>query len=429
MRVLWITNIVFPEATAILAGNSTLKSTGGWMLGAAEALLGNAPEIELAVASVSNRVNKLEKIQGKNITYYVLTSGKKYSLANTRYNKGFEPQWRDVYSDFKPDVVHIHGTENTHGLAYLRACGADNCVVSIQGLMSAYMYYDYGLKPLQILKNLSLFDIIRCNSILSVKRDFRYRKRYEEEMIKRVQHIIGRTDWDHSHVWAINPNAQYHFCNETLRKDFYTDECWNDKRCKKHTIFLSQATYPIKGLHQVLKALPLVLRLYPDTVVRIAGRDIVRKPKGLREHYFYSGYGNVIREMIKKNHLENCVCYMGNLDAEQMKQEYLHCNLFISPSTIENSPNSLGEAQLLGVPCLASYVGGTMNMIPSASCGELYRFEETEMLAWKICKMFRESDNFDNKKMVEEARRRHNREINAQQLLEIYTSVDHEGNK
>lgn len=36
-----------------------------------------------------------------------------------------------------------------------------------------------------------------------------------------------------------------------------------------HTIFLSQATSPFKGLHKVLEALPAVLRCYPDAKVRI----------------------------------------------------------------------------------------------------------------------------------------------------------------
>lgn len=39
MKILWITNILFPEARVLLTGRGELKSSGGWMLGAAEALL------------------------------------------------------------------------------------------------------------------------------------------------------------------------------------------------------------------------------------------------------------------------------------------------------------------------------------------------------------------------------------------------------
>lgn len=48
---------------------------------------------------------------------------------------------------------------------------------------------------------------------------------------------------------------------------------WDYKQCHKYTIFLSQGQYPIKGLHQMVKALPLILRDYPDTKVYVAGND------------------------------------------------------------------------------------------------------------------------------------------------------------
>jgi glycosyltransferase involved in cell wall biosynthesis len=41
-----------------------------------------------------------------------------------------------------------------------------------------------------------------------------------------------------------------------------------------------------------------------------------------------------------------------------MKSEYLNCKVFVSPSPIENSPNSVWDAEILGVPTVASYVGG-----------------------------------------------------------------------
>ena len=39
MKVLWITNILLPEATEMLGKGKTLKGSGGWLIGAATALL------------------------------------------------------------------------------------------------------------------------------------------------------------------------------------------------------------------------------------------------------------------------------------------------------------------------------------------------------------------------------------------------------
>lgn len=411
MRVLWITNIVFPEALAELTGSSEFKSSGGWMLGAANALLENH-DIELHVASVSPLVKETNKIAGERITYHIIPLGK----GNQKENHEYERHWQKVKSIVNPDVVHIHGTEFSHGYAYMKACGNDNVVLSIQGLASAcYYYYHYGLTKYDIYKNLTLRDIVR-GSIIRDQNDFKRRSGYEIAMIRLARHIIGRTSWDKARTWAINPNARYHFCNETLRSEFYGGPMWNYEKCRKQSIFLSQTSYPVKGLHQLLKAMPLILREYPDTKIRIAGNDIT-KHNSFKDYIHYTGYGRYINSLIKKYRIEKHITFIGNLNAEQMRDEYLQANLFICPSTVENSPNSLGEAQILGVPCISSYVGGAMDLMEN-NLENLYRFEEVEMLAYKVCQIFTNKEIQVD--MRDTALNRHNPSSNAKQLYDIY---------
>lgn len=414
MNILWITNILFPEASSKLTGQKELKATGGWLLGAAK-MLEQIDGINLSVAAVSPLVNKLEIVKGEKITYYVLPYGK----GNLTYNKEYESSWKEVKDIVKPDVVHLHGTEYTHGLAYIKACGSDNIVVSIQGMKSVYYYYYYyGVSKWDIYSHLTIRDIIK-GSIIKEQKDFKRQGEYEKEIIRNVKHIIGRTSWDRANTWAINPNAKYHFCNETLRSEFYDGSRWSYSSCSKHTIFLSQAGYPIKGLHQVLHALPMILQHYPNTQVRIAGHDIT-KTKGLGNRLRFTGYANIIKSLIKKYNLDGHITFTGSLNAEEMKQEYLNCNVFVCPSSIENSPNSLGEAQILGTPVIASYVGGIADMMKGDE-EHLYRFEEINMLAEKICNVFANKNIQVN--MIETALERHNPKINKQQLYNIYKSI------
>ena len=416
MKILWITNIVFPEAERQLTGSGDLKSSGGWMLGAADALLESGNNILLTVATVSSKVKELTKLQGEKITYYLLP----YGRGNQKRNPEYEPFWKIVKQDVHPDVVHIHGTEYSHGLAYVDACGADNVVVSIQGMKSAYYYYYYyGLTRWEIIKNITFRDLLRGSPIRG-RKNFEKQSAYEIELLRKVKHIIGRTSWDRALTWAINPEAQYHFCNETLRNEFYDGVRWNYNACRKHSIFLSQAGYPIKGLHQVLKAIKLVWREYPDTIIRIAGHDIT-KDKTIREKIHFTTYGKIILKMIKKLNVTNAVTFTGNLNASEMKREYLNCNVFVCPSTIENSPNSLGEAQILGVPCIASYVGGIPDMMKGDE-DHLYRFEEVEMLALKICEVF-SMQNVKNDTARFLAEERHNKDRNSSALLGIYKII------
>lgn len=414
MKVLWITNILFPEADQLLTGSGDLKASGGWMLGAANALL-ETQSIKLYVASVSNKVSSLVKLEGKQITYYILPLGK----GNCKINCDYIPYWKHIQQEVQPDVVHIHGTEYSHGHAYMKACSCDNVVISIQGLTSAYYYYYYyGMTKGDVYKNLTFRDIVR-GTVIKGQKLFKQRGEYEKDMIRMAKHIIGRTSWDRARTWAINPDAAYHFCNETLRSDFYDGSVWDYNQCTKHSIFLSQAGYPIKGLHQVLKAMPIIIRHYPDTKIRIAGADIT-KSSSWSEKIRLSGYGLYIKRLIKKYHLEDKVTFTGNLNGAEMKQEYLRSNVFVCPSTIENSPNSLGEAQILGVPCVASYVGGIADMMKGNE-DNLYRFEEIEMLAEKVCRVF--GDQEKQIDMKPQACIRHDRKLNSEQLYTIYCEV------
>lgn len=414
MKVLWITNITFPEALSALTDTKELKSSGGWMLGAANELL-KKDFVKLYIVSVSNKVKKPTKIIGEEIVYYVIPLGK----GNTRLNMEYMLFFQQIKKEVQPDVVHIHGTEFSHGNAYLKACGADNVVLSIQGLLSVICnYYHTGISKIEILKNLTFHDLLR-GGIISSKRDFRIRGEYEIETIKMVKHVIGRTSWDKSHLWAINPVSIYHFCNETLRHEFYDGSTWEYEKCNKYSIFLSQANYPLKGLHQVLKAMPLIMHHYPDVKVRVAGIDISYSV-GIKGFLRFSEYGKYIKSLIKKYDLTNRVFFTGNLNAKEMKEAYLSSNLFVCPSTIENSPNSLGEAQILGVPCVASYVGGIPDMMKSNE-ENLYRFEDVEMLASKICTVF--SLGGKVKVVQKEAVERHNPIENCENLVSIYNRV------
>lgn len=385
------------------------------MYSGALSLLEVRPDIQLAVASLYNG-DKLLELNIKNITYYLLPG----QAANKQYQPQLEPLWQQIKQGFTPDVVHIHGTEYPHGMSYLKACGKNNVVISIQGLVSVYeRYFLGGISERDIKANITVRDIIKRDSLFKQRRDFQRRGKFEQEYIKTVEHVIGRTSWDAAHVKAIHPEVNYHFCNETLRGEFYEHE-WRLEECDKHSIFLSQAHYPIKGLHQVLKALPFILKRFPDTNVFIAGSNFINNA-GLK----LNGYAKYVLSLIKELGVEKQLHFTGILSASEMRSRYLRSHVFVCPSSIENSPNSVGEAQLLGLPCVAAYVGGVPDMIEDGENGLLYRFEEVEMLAEEVCRIF--SDNGLAMRFSasgrEAAHKRHSRTANAQNLIDIYSNV------
>lgn len=385
-----------------------VPAIGGWMYSSLKRLHAQNG-IELAVATLYNG-KKYDASCIDGIKYYLLPldGGK-----TVEYNPGLEAYWHRVHDDFNPDVVHIHGSEYPHGLAYINACGPNGVVVSIQGLISVYTrYYASGI-AFSDTKKTTFRDKIRRDGILRGQKSFEKRGRFEIELLSHVNHIIGRTEWDKAHAWAINPKAQYHHCGETLRDSFYSHK-WSYDNCEPHSIFVSQASYPIKGVHMLFKALPLVLRHYPDTKVYVAGYDPTAAP-----WWRIDGYGKYLKKQIARLGISEHIEFTGMLDEKAMCDRYLKSNLFVCCSAIENSPNSLGEAQLLGMPYVASFVGGVPE-IAGMNADVLYRFEETEMLAKKICDIFALGSSY---KPAQYDASMYDGAANTQSLLETYRQI------
>jgi glycosyltransferase involved in cell wall biosynthesis len=412
MKVLWITNTLFPDACALIGIKPQV--VGGWMFSSAQDLLKRHQNIEFAVATTYNGTTFHDRSINR-IRYFLIPLKNKLS-----YSKKLERDWKDVKALFDPDIVHIHGTEYPVGLAYINGCGNANVIISIQGLVSViYRYYLAGMSTTEVLFNITFRDLLKRDTLLHQRKKVKERGNYERKLLISAKNIIGRTSWDRSHTFAINPNARYFFCNETLRSDFYHN-CWSLKNCERHRIFISQAQYPLKGFHQLLKALPLLREKYLDIKVYIAGSDSLKSDfLGLKT------YNKYLRSLVRKGGLEDIIVFTGELSEGKMIEAYLKSHIFICPSSIENSSNSVGEAQLVGVPVIASYVGGMSDMIVDNQTGLLYRFEEFEMLASLIDQLFKDDAlalklSYNGR---EQAMIRHDRETNINHLFFAYEEL------
>lgn len=413
MKILWICQKLPSEADALIGGQKELKSTGGWILGMAGEIIKH--DVKLAILASSPLVKTVLVLEGEKVRYYVLPKPK------GRGDNAFLEFCRKVKADFSPDVVHIHGTEYIDGLLWINANGCEHTVVSLQGILtSCAHYYYYGMSQWDVLSNITLRDLYR-GTLFSYAKNFERYAVYERDLLNKVSFAIGRTFWDKEQLWAINPKAQYFFNNEILRNDFYQGDVWQYDKCNKFSIFVTQASVPYKGLHQLIKALPIIKQHFPKVTVRVAGFNLCEM--SLKRKVLRTGYGNYLLKLMRHLHMENIVSFLGPLNAAEMKKELLSANLFLLPSAIDNSPNALGEAQMLGVPCVASRVGGVAEMIPDKALGEMYRFSDVGEMAYVICKSLEDSQHFDNSKMILKAAMRHDRTVNSNQLLSIYDVV------
>lgn len=426
MRVLWLCNIMLPMIAESLGLSGSNKE--GWLSGlAAKICEQQETEIELAVCFPTGKepMRGSVALQGqKKLLYYGFVENTAYP---ERYDTAVEEQLREVLADFAPDVVHCFGTEYPHTLAMTRAFDRpQRTLIGIQGLCSVYADSYMADLPENIQNRVLLRDFLKRDDLRRQQKKYRQRGEYEKEAIERTAHVTGRTDWDKKWTGVFHPAAKYHFMNETLRTPFYGSQ-WQLSACQKHSIFLSQGNYPIKGLHYMLQAMPEILKRYPDTQVFVAGDEITRFST-IKEKLKISNYGKYLLELIRQNHLENAVTFCGRLDAQEMLARFLKSHVFVSPSAIENSPNSVGEAMLLGMPVVSSDVGGVHNMLKDGIEGFLYEAADIKALAGHICYIFDEKNQEQVQAMGQRARTHarltHDPETNYRRLMEIYHEIN-----
>ncbi len=423
MKILWVCNVKIPKIDAI-GNKKNTNFVGGWLDGASELLLKDE-DISLIYCYPNYESESLVEAHESNFCSYGIPM--KYSEATkTLNNKSVAVDlFKKIVEKRKPDIIHFWGTEYLYALEFFKALKnngrgyEEKTIISIQGLVSVYAkHFDAGV-PNRIMNLSTLSELKGHCSLRLMKKSFEFRGEREIELLRNVKNVIGRTSWDEACTGIINYKRVYYKCNESLRSTFYSDQ-WNYKKCRPHQIFISQASYPIKGLHRVLEAVSLIKEQYPDFLIKVAGQDIFHgnKIKG-------NTYGNYIQNLIRKYGLENNIIFCGMMDAEDMKKTLLESNVFVSASAIENSPNSLGEAMLLGVPCVASDVGGCADMMEHKKEGFIYPFNESYKLAFYLCKIFENESLAEN--LGQEARKKalitHDKERNNEILCRIYEEM------
>lgn len=170
----------------------------------------------------------------------------------------------------------------------------------------------------------------------------------------------------------------------------------------------------------------MILRSYRDAMLYTTGESPL-KAKGWLESQRLNYYQLYLAKRIRELGLENNVRFLGRLDETQMREQYLRSNVFVCCSSIENSSNSIGEAMLLGMPVVASDVGGVKNLLTHGQEGLIYPFDENYMLAYYVERVFR--DEAMAQRMGGSAHARaavtHDPELNDRKLMEIYRELCH----
>jgi glycosyltransferase involved in cell wall biosynthesis len=113
------------------------------------------------------------------------------------------------------------------------------------------------------------------------------------------------------------------------------------------------------------------------------------------------------------------------LNERELIEKLKEAHIYIMPSHIENSSNSLCEAMILGMPCIATYAGGTGSILKDGEEGILIQDGDPWAMAGAILELYRNKElsikygiNARNR-----ALKRHDKNKIVNDLLEIYKNI------
>jgi glycosyltransferase involved in cell wall biosynthesis len=415
MRILYLT---FAQQNSFELFCSDQKTKSFWV----DALLDEMIKSKKSTIALAVPINSdsFQKKEINDITLYGLPNPEEQKLfkkvinrlSNSIENTSINLFIDTVLIDFKPDVIQIFGSENPFGLI----CKTTDIpvVIHIQGFLSVCLKKWFtGISRWELFRYSGIKNLIFMRGHYHDYFKFKKRAEREAEILKSCSYYLGRTDFDKEILTVLSPGSYYYRCEEVIRKEFF-EGLWNfpigDKI--KCVSILKDATY--KGLDLLIETSELISKTSKISVefsiCGIADNDEIVK---------------ILKKKYRTDLRELGIRFMGMLNTKELVSQLSNSNFFIHPSYIENSPNSVCEAMALGMPVIATNVGGVSSLISNDKDGLLVQEGDPYSLAGAILNL---AGNFTKAKELGKSARnraftRHKPEDIVKSLTLIYNNI------
>ena len=238
----------------------------------------------------------------------------------------------------------------------------------------------------------------------------------EQSNFRAVCNYMGRTEWDRQLVELFHPGARYFHVEEALRPSFMENaQQWQPKAGNhKLRLITTGCSSHWKGM---------------DTLLKTAH---VLKEHGVDFEWFVAGNMGIKDEVEKKERLkfaDNNVNILGFTGPEELQRLLLSSDMYVHTAYIDNSPNSVCEAQYLGLPIISTNVGGISSLVVDGKEGKLVPANSCYNMAYEIMSLAK--DNI-RQRMYSENGMRHARERHEPghilgQLMKCYNALTAKG--
>lgn len=390
MRVLWVSNSPIGPAAELL-GEEYKGSSGGWIQSEYDFMAKEDKSFFFLTSLGTVKENEIVHKKGdKGELFCVNAPRLSYGIS---VPKKTQKLIQDIIDTISPDVIQIWGTETWLSSAVAKSKTNAPKVIFIQGLLGVHQrylggYFGENRDDKKYIKKTGAIAKIK-----KVIRSYYFKKQaaIERETIDSCRNVIVDSDFAKAYCTSISENVRC-FHHALLPNAVFKMKKWNLSDCNRHTVFTIYGSSAEKGTQNLLKAVAIVKRKYPDIKVLIPGNYLLdqnNKLKKKSKDYFQ----NVLYNMIENLNLVDNIVFTGRLSVTQMADELQQCHVFVNSSCMEVHALSLREALTVGVPSVSSLCGSTGEYIKHGENGLIYRYEEYETLAYYISRIF-EDDKF-----------------------------------
>lgn len=415
MKVLWFTNT--PCNGVVYMKEQTIG--GGWL----QSLdIQMQEKVDLHIAFYGNLKNGERQFVTGRTTYYPIPSNnlRWSSMRNIFYPHIIDLEdtgsFLEIIKRVSPDVIHIHGTENPFGSIISKV--NIPVLVSIQGIISPYAVKFPGTYSEKSLSQRDKTPGGVKNWMFTSDENHKWKlmqmmAKREARHMKQTRYLMGRTTWDRQVSSVLAPHSTYFHGDEIMRDSFY-HLTWKPRQDRtKFIIHTTSSNAPYKGFNTLCMAVKILTDI---------GIDIEWRVAGMKES---DAVFLMAKAEMKSEFPKTGLVLLGKLPSEQLVEKMMEADLFVLPSVIENSPNSLCEAMLMEMPCVATNGGGIPSMLKDGEEGLLTHPGDP----WALAGMVKETiENYDKaltmaSKARQTARQRHDPQRIVNQVMTAYESI------
>ena len=351
-----------------------------WIVNLIKGLSRNFEDMDIHLVTLSNKIKKDKDFELNGISFHFLKAFRfRYRVLTLfrRDKKKIHKKLREI----SPDIVHGHGTEDVY--SYAAVTSPYPHIISIQGIMDEIAKVYPENRRIKIMRYLEKYTLRKARYIA-------YKSSFAKDVTKRFT------------------SGKYFYLDNITEKLFFKIE---NKEINNQILFVG-SILKSKGIEDLLQAILNLKDRHRRIKLTIIG-------DGEKE------YMDKILRYINNGGLKENIELLGFKGREEVANVLSKSCMLVLPSHMDTAPNVIREAMAVGIPVVATKVGGIPDMVEDGKTGFLVNCKDVNSLADRISILLRDKEL--RRRMGQEAKKlaeaRYTAEICAGKTKKVYEQI------